>query len=82
MQFSSLFRKKHLQSLQEQSHSSTMNKTLTVWDLTAFGIAAIIGAGNVPGTGGNTGTAEGFLGDLNGGAIRSRQIELEFLWRY
>ena len=45
MQFSSLFRKKHLQSLQEQSHSSTMNKTLTVWDLTAFGIAAIIGAG-------------------------------------
>ncbi|MEZ5596271.1 MAG: TonB-dependent receptor [Pseudomonadales bacterium] len=44
--------------------------------------SAIIGAGNVPGTGGNTGTAEGFLGDLNGGAIRSRQIELEFLWRY
>ena len=46
------------------------------------GRTAIIGAGNVPGTGGNTGTAEGFLGDLNGGAIRSRQIELEFLWRY
>ena len=45
MQFSSLFRKKHLQSLQEQSHASTMHKTLSVWDLAAFGIAAIIGAG-------------------------------------
>lgn len=43
---------------------------------------AIRGAGNVPGTGGNTGTAEGFRGDLSGGAIRGRQLELEFLWRY
>jgi len=43
---------------------------------------AIRGAGNVPGTGGNTGTAEGFRGDLSGGAIRGRQLELEFLWRH
>ena len=43
---------------------------------------AIRGAGNVPGTGGNTGTAEGFGGDLSGGAIRGRQVELEFQWRY
>ena len=27
-------------------------------------------------------TAEGFRGDQSGGAIRGRQIELEFLWRY
>ena len=39
-------------------------------------------AGNVPGTGGNTGTAEGFPSDLQGVAIRPRQIELELLWRY
>ncbi len=43
---------------------------------------AIRGSGNVPGTGGNTGTAQGFRGDLSGGAIRGRQLELEFLWRY
>ena len=43
---------------------------------------AIRGAGNVPGTGGNTGTAEGFRGDLSGGAIRGRQLELELTWRY
>jgi iron complex outermembrane recepter protein len=43
---------------------------------------AIRGAGNVPGTGGNTGTAEGFGGDLSGGAIRGRQVELELQWRY
>jgi outer membrane receptor protein involved in Fe transport len=41
----------------------------------------IRGAGNVPGTGGNTGTAQGFGGDLSGGAIRGRQLELE-LTRY
>ena len=43
---------------------------------------AIRGAGNVPGTGGNTGTAEGFGGDQSGGAIRGRQVELEVQWRY
>jgi outer membrane receptor protein involved in Fe transport len=43
---------------------------------------AIRGAGNVPGTGGNTGTTEGFRGDLNGGAIRGRQLELELTWNY
>ncbi len=43
---------------------------------------AIIGAGNVPGTGGNTGTAEGYRGDLSGAAIRPRQLELELLWRF
>lgn len=41
---------------------------------------AIRGAGNVPGTGGNTGTAEGFRGDLSGGAIRGRQLELELTY--
>lgn len=39
-------------------------------------------AGNTPGTGGNTGTAEGFASDLQGVAIRPRQIELELTWRY
>ena len=43
---------------------------------------AIRGAGNVPGTGGNTGTPEGFRGDLTGGAIRGRQLELELTWNY
>jgi iron complex outermembrane recepter protein len=40
------------------------------------------GGGNVPGTGGNTGTAEGFPSDLQGVAIRPRQIELELTWNY
>ncbi|MEQ8485486.1 MAG: TonB-dependent receptor [Pseudomonadales bacterium] len=39
-------------------------------------------AGAVPGTGGNTGTAEGFRSDLQGVAIRPRQYELELTWRY
>ncbi|MEM1435543.1 MAG: TonB-dependent receptor [Pseudomonadota bacterium] len=43
---------------------------------------AFRGGGNVPGTGGNTGTAEGFASDLQGVGIRPRQIELELLWRY
>ncbi len=43
---------------------------------------AIRGAGNVPGTGGNTGTPEGFRGDLTGEAIRGRQLELEVTWQY
>ena len=43
---------------------------------------AIRGAGNVPGTGGNTGTPEGYRGDLSGGAIRGKQVELELTWRY
>ncbi len=43
---------------------------------------AIRGAGNVPGTGGNTGTDEGFPGDLGGGAIRPLQLELELTFRY
>lgn len=42
---------------------------------------AIRGAGNVPGTGGNTGYDDGFRGDLSGGAIRGREVELEFTWR-
>ena len=32
-------------------------------------------------TGGNTGTVDGFRGDLSGGAIRPRQIELELRFR-
>lgn len=43
---------------------------------------AIRGAGPAPGTGGNTGTTEGFRGDLTGAAIRPRQLELELTWRY
>lgn len=43
---------------------------------------AFRGAGNVPSTGGNTGTAEGFPSDLAGAYIRPRQVELEFTWRY
>lgn len=39
---------------------------------------AIRSAGLTPGTGGNTGTAEGFGADFRGGAIRGRQVELEF----
>ena len=43
---------------------------------------AIRGAGDVPSTGGNTGTPEGFLGDLSGGTIRPRQYEVELSWRF
>jgi outer membrane receptor protein involved in Fe transport len=39
-------------------------------------------AGAVPGTGGNTGTPEGYPSDLQGVAIRPRQYELELTWRY
>ncbi len=39
-------------------------------------------AGNTPGTGGNTGTAEGFPSDLQGVAIRPRQVELEFQYNF
>lgn len=40
-----LFRKKSIQSLQLQEARTDMVRTLTVRDLTAFGIAAIVGAG-------------------------------------
>lgn len=43
---------------------------------------AIRGAGLTPGTGGNTGTTEGFRADFRGGAIRGRQVELEFSYRF
>jgi outer membrane receptor protein involved in Fe transport len=39
-------------------------------------------AGNVAGTGGNTGTPEGFRGDLTGTSIRPRQYELQVTYRY
>lgn len=52
-----------------------IGKNLT--DKTAFR-----SAGAVPGTGGNTGTAEGFRSDLQGVMIRPRQLELELTWRY
>ncbi len=42
---------------------------------------AIRGAGLTPGTGGNTGTTEGFRSDFRGGAIRGRQVELEFRYK-
>ena len=42
---------------------------------------AFRGAGDIPETGGNTGTAEGFRGDYSGGAIRPRQLELELTYR-
>ena len=43
---------------------------------------AFRGAGDVPETGGNTGTAEGFRGDYSGGVIRPKQFELEFMYRF
>jgi len=43
---------------------------------------AFRGAGDVPETGGNTGTAEGFRGDYSGGVIRPRQYELELTYRF
>lgn len=43
---------------------------------------AITNATNVPGTGGNTGTGEGFRGDLTGAAIRPLQIELELRYQF
>lgn len=48
--FEKLFRKKNIQQIlsdldSRDSHSSGLNKTLSVRDLTSFGIAAIIGAG-------------------------------------
>ena len=43
--FQSLFRRKSLAALQVQEAQSGLTKTLNVWDLTAFGIAAIVGAG-------------------------------------
>lgn len=49
--FETLFRKKSVNKILEDAekgsgdHASSLNKTLTVKDLTAFGIAAIIGAG-------------------------------------
>ena len=43
---------------------------------------AFRGAGDVPETGGNTGTGEGFRGDYSGGVIRPKQIELELTWQF
>jgi len=43
---------------------------------------AIVTSGNVPGTGANTGTAFGFRSDQRGSAVRGRQVELEFLYRF
>ena len=48
--FQKLFRKKNIQNIlndldARDSHHGGLNKTLRVRDLTAFGIAAIIGAG-------------------------------------
>lgn len=45
MLLSSLFRKKSIASLREQEQQTSLKKALSVWDITAFGIAAIIGAG-------------------------------------
>ena len=39
-------------------------------------------AGDVPETGGNTGTDEGFRGDYSGGVIRPRQYELELRFQF
>ena len=48
--YNNLFRKKSVpdaiqSAAQEQDHGTGLNKSLGLWDLTAFGIAAIIGAG-------------------------------------
>jgi amino acid transporter len=42
--FNSLFRKKSADEVHDDERES-LKRTLTVWDLTAFGIAAVIGAG-------------------------------------
>ena len=42
---------------------------------------AFRGAGDIPETGGNTGTDQGFRGDYSGGIIRPRQYELELTVR-
>jgi APA family basic amino acid/polyamine antiporter len=41
--FESLFRKKNIESI--YAHQDSMKRILSVWDLTAFGVAAILGAG-------------------------------------
>jgi iron complex outermembrane receptor protein len=57
------------------------------WQLAVIGRnltdkTAFRGAGAVPGTGGNTGTPEGFRSDLQGVAIRPRQLLAELTWRF
>lgn len=77
----------------EQSSYQTVDANLRIatadgkWQLAFIGKnltdkTAFRSAGAVPGTGGNTGTAEGFRSDLQGVAIRPRQYELELTWRY
>ncbi|MGE0665745.1 MAG: TonB-dependent receptor [Sphingomonadales bacterium] len=43
---------------------------------------ALLSAGDTPGTGGNTGTANGFVADRYGTPIVGRTIEFQFTWRY
>ena len=43
---------------------------------------ALLSAGDTPGTGGNTGTALGFVADRYGTPIVRRTVELQFTWRY
>ncbi|TWP30114.1 amino acid permease [Apibacter muscae] len=45
MNINSFLRKKNISDLQNENHSSQLNKILNLKDLTFFGIAAIIGAG-------------------------------------
>ncbi len=47
MNFKALFAKKSIQNINKEieSHGSQLNRTLSVFDLTFFGIAAIVGAG-------------------------------------
>jgi APA family basic amino acid/polyamine antiporter len=47
-----LFRRKRIQSIEETGESGTgLRRTLGVWQLTALGIGAIIGAGIFSGAG-------------------------------
>ena len=46
-----------------------------------FNSKAILGVGGVPGTGGGTGTANGFPSDQVGASIRPRRFQLEGTWR-
>jgi outer membrane receptor protein involved in Fe transport len=77
----------------EQSAYSTLDANVRLgtadgrWTLSFIGKnladkKAFRSAGAVPGTGGNTGTPEGFRSDLQGVGIRPRQFEVELTWRY
>jgi len=93
LQFKSAVKLTATDPVPEQSAYQTFDANVRIatadgkWQLAFIGKnltdkTAFRSAGPVPGTGGNTGTAEGFRSDLQGVAIRPRQYELELTWRY